>query len=205
MDDQIEALIEKIGLLNAELEAEFAKRQAQLRYGMERGRAIFEEEILRRHKELRTKTLRYIRDASPLVALTAPVIYSLIIPLVLLDLSVMIYQALCFPVYGLTKVRRTDYLIFDRHNLAYLNIIEKVNCGYCSYANGLIGFVREVAARTEQYWCPIKHARRVISNHAYYAEFTDYGDADAYRKRIEELSAKKGHTRPPGKEDDKSG
>jgi hypothetical protein len=36
--------------------------------------------------------------------------------------------------------------------------IEKINCAYCSYANGAIASVREMASRTEIYWCPIKHA-----------------------------------------------
>ena len=57
----------------------------------------------------------------------------------------MAYQAICFPVYKIPKVRRRDYLVFDRHHLAYLNIIEKINCAYCSYANGAIAFMREVA------------------------------------------------------------
>ena len=94
------------------------------------------------------------------MVLTAPVIYSLIVPIVLVDLWVMAYQAICFPIYKIPKVRRRDYLVFDRHHLAYLNTIEKINCAYCSYCNGAIAFVREVASRTEVYWCPIKHARR---------------------------------------------
>jgi hypothetical protein len=84
-------------------------------------------------------------------------------------------------------VRREEYLVFDRHYLAYLNAIEKLNCAYCSYANGLIAYVREIAARTEQYWCPIKHARRVIDVHARYAMFDDYGDAEGYQQRLEGL------------------
>jgi hypothetical protein len=105
----------------------------------------------------------------------------LIVPLVLLDLFVTAYQAACFPVYGIAKVRRADYLVFDRHHLGYLNALEKLNCAYCSYANGLIAYVREIAGRTEKYWCPIKHARRVIGAHPHYAEFRDYGDAAAFR------------------------
>jgi len=58
---------------------------------------------------------------------------------------------------------------------------------YCSYANGLIAYVREVASRTEQCWCPIKHARRVIAAHDHYAAFLDYGDAEAYRRKLQAL------------------
>jgi hypothetical protein len=187
MNPHIVALTQKIEALEAELEAELAQTRAELRVGLERGRAVFEEEILRRHRELRTRLSTYILKAHPLVILTAPVIYAVIIPLVLLDLFVTIYQAVCFPVYGIPKVRRGDYLIFDRYHLAYLNAFEKLNCGYCAYANGLIGYVREIAGRTEQYWCPIKHARRVIGAHPGYAMFEDYGDADGYRKRQQQL------------------
>jgi hypothetical protein len=182
MTPQITALTDKIRELEAELDAELAQRRAELHVGMERGRAFFEEEILRRHREMRTRLWTYIRNAHPLVIVTAPVIYSLIIPFVLLDIFVTIYQAVCFPVYGIPKVRRSDYLVFDRYHLAYLNALEVLNCAYCSYANGLIAYVREIAGRTEQHWCPIKHARRVIGAHPRYATFEDYGDADGYRK-----------------------
>ncbi len=189
MNQHIVALTDRIHALEAELEAELAKRRAELRVGLEHGRAVFEEEILRRHRELKIRLGTYVLGARPLVILTAPVIYSLVVPLALLDLFVTIYQAICFPVYGIPKVRRRDYLVFDRHHLAYLNAVEKINCAYCSYANGLIAYVREIAARTEQHWCPIKHARRAIGAHSRYALFDDYGDAEGYQKRLEELRA----------------
>jgi len=46
----------------------------------------------------------------------------------------------------------------DRSKLHYLNALESLNC-VCCYANGLTAFVAEIAGRTEQHWCPIKHAR----------------------------------------------
>ncbi|MDP3896799.1 MAG: hypothetical protein Q8Q62_08990 [Mesorhizobium sp.] len=185
MNPKIVALTDSIRALEAELEAEIAGRRAGLRFGLEQGRARFEAEILRRHRELRTRLSSYVLRARPLVVLTAPFIYALIVPLVLLDVFVTVYQAVCFPAYGIRKVKRGDYLIFDRHHLAYLNAIEKLNCAYCSYANGLIAYVREIAGRTEQHWCPIKHARRMAGAHPAYAGFEDYGDAEAYRELIE--------------------
>ncbi len=189
MNPLITTLTEKIQALESELEAELAKLRAGLRVGLEDGRAVFEEEILRRHRELKRGAFRYILSAKPLVILTAPVIYALIVPLALLDLFITIYQAVCFPVYGIPKVRRRDYLVFDRGHLAYLNVIEKFNCAYCSYGNGLIAYAREIVGRTEQYWCPIKHARRVIGAHARYAKFEDYGDAENYQARLQEHRA----------------
>jgi len=194
--DHVAHLMDRIAALEMELAAEVAKERAGLRYGLEQGRIAFEQEVLRRHRELRTRLSEYILNARPLVVLTAPVIYSLIVPLVILDISVSIYQAVCFPAYGIEKVRRRDYFTFDRAHLAYLNALERLNCAYCSYANGLIAYVREIAGRTEQYWCPIKHARRMIATHDHYREFVDYGDAEAYRERIAALTQAHG-IKPP--------
>ena len=191
MSPTIASLTDRIQALETELEAELAKRRAELHVGLEKGRAHFEAELLRRHREMRTRLSTYIAHARPMVVLTAPVIYALIVPLVLLDLFVSLYQAICFPAYGIEKVRRGDYMVFDRHHLGYLNVLEKFNCAYCSYANGLIAYVREIAGRTEKHWCPIKHARRVVGAHSAYARFEDYGDAEGYRKLEEEMAAKR--------------
>ena len=187
MTTQLDTLMEKMRGVEAEIEVELAKRREELRFHFEKRRIVFEQEVARLHKELKTRLSRYIIEANPLTVLTAPVIYSLIVPIALLDLSVMAYQAICFPVYRIPKVRRRDYLVFDRHHLAYLNAIEKFNCAYCSYANGAIAFMREVASRTEVYWCPIKHARRVLGPHPHYQGFADFGDAEGYRTKIRQL------------------
>ena len=187
MTPQITELIDRIRTLEGELDAEIAKRSAELRIGIEHGRIAFEEELLRRNRGLRLKLAPYLLGANPLVMLVSPVIYAGIVPLLLLDLFVSLYQAVCFPVYGIAKVKRADYFVFDRHHLAYLNALEKLNCAYCSYANGLIAYAREILARTEQYWCPIKHARRVIGTHARYALFDDFGDGENYQARLIEL------------------
>jgi hypothetical protein len=104
----------------------------------------------------------------------------LIIPFVALDIFVSVYQAVCFPIYGIRKVPRSDFIAIDRQHLQYLNGLQKLNCVYCGYCNGVISWVREVAARTEAYWCPIKHARSLAGTHGYYADYADYGDAEAF-------------------------
>ena len=130
---------------------------------------------------------RYVGGANAATVLTAPLIYSLLLPFALLDLWVTIYQIICFRAWRVKLVRRRDFFAIDRHQLAYLNGLEKLNCLYCSYANGVIAYVREVAARTEQYWCPIKHAKRVRGSHERYGSFVPYGDAASYRTRLEGL------------------
>ena len=95
-----------------------------------------------------------------------------------------IYQWVCFPIYRIARVPRREYFVIDRHRLAFLNAIEKANCTFCSYANGVIADVCEVAARTEQYWCPIKHARAIAAPHVRYHLFFDYGNAEGYRREL---------------------
>ena len=187
MPNQIEVLIEKIRELEAELEIALANRAEELRLRILDGKIEYTNDILAAHRALKKSLLKYVLDSSPLKILTLPFIYGIAPPLVLLDASVSLYQFVCFPVYGIPKVNRKDYLVFDHSNLAYLNLIEKVHCAYCSYGNGIIAYAREIAARTEQYWCPIKHAKRIKAAHSRYNRFVDYGDAEAYHKKLGEL------------------
>jgi hypothetical protein len=188
--EEIAHLAASIRTLERELEAALAKRRVELNYQVQDGVVQFEHEVIERHRLLKARLLKYVFGARPAMILTAPAIYALIIPFALLDLFVALYQAVCFPVYGIPRVRRSDYFAFDREQLAFLNAVEKINCAYCAYANGLLGYVREIASRTEEYWCPIKHARRVLGTHPRYASFVDFGDADAYRHDLESLRDK---------------
>lgn len=187
MSDAVSELVAEIRELEGQLDVELAVRRVDLNYRLEEERVIFEEDVARLHRKLRTTLRDYIANSGLLAALTAPFIYAVIIPFALLDVFVTTYQAVCFPVYGISKVRRKDYIIFDRQHLGYLNYIEKLNCAYCSYGNGLIAYVSEIVSRTEQYWCPIKHARRIAGAHLRYSNFVDYGDAGAYHQQLESM------------------
>lgn len=132
----------------------------------------------------------------PLVALSSPLIYSLIVPFALADFWVSLYQAVCFPIYRVETVKRSAYFKFDRVNLPYLSALERFNCLYCSYVNGVIGFVREVAARTEQYWCPIKHEATPVDPHERYSGFSAFGDAADFGSRRREMRAELSAPRP---------
>jgi hypothetical protein len=123
-----------------------------------------------------------IGDSSIFSLITAPVIYLGIIPIVLLDIYTTVYQKLCFKDYGLLRVSRRGYILRDRHKLGYLNWIERINCDYCAYFNGVIAYAREVAGRTELHFCPIRNATLRKHPHAQYSSFTAYGDAAAYEK-----------------------
>lgn len=187
MDKRIEELIEKIRKLEGELYQEVQKKEAEFYYKISGQKVRFEREIRKQHQAFKQRVGRYLVEAQILNILTAPIIWFILIPALFLDGSVTLFQFFCFPIYGIPKVKRRKYIVIDRHALSYLNLIEKINCFYCSYFNGLISYVREIAGRTEQYWCPIKHARRVASFHSRYAKFFEYGDAESYRRQLAQL------------------
>lgn len=189
MKPQIDELLARIAALQNDLEEEYRKA----REDWAQKKADLAEEFLRQQRRYKTGLFRFLLRSRWPVILTAPVIYAGWVPFLLMDLFVTLYQSICFPIYRIPKVKRSDYLVFDREDLPYLNIIEKFNCFYCSYGNGVAAYTREVAARTEQYWCPIKHARRLKGAHERYPSFFDYGDAEAYQQGLNRLRRQYGN------------
>lgn len=184
MHDRIVQLIDQIIALEQDLEQELEQKQSEFRYRLEKRKAIFEQEMLQSQRKLKLGLLRFIGGAKLRNLLSMPVIYGLALPLLLVDVAVVFYQWFCFSLWGIEKVRRREYWVMDRGQLVYLNWIEKLNCLYCSYANGLAAYIREVASRTEQYWCPIKHAHRIRQPHPRYWRYSDFGDAVSYRNQL---------------------
>ncbi|MEE4282970.1 MAG: hypothetical protein V2I41_13575 [Pseudomonadales bacterium] len=177
-----------------EIQTRISEYQEQLEQEYERLRAEFvqqRQELAHRFVEIQQRhrigVWRYLRNSRITVVLTAPLVYSGWVAFAALDTFVSLFQAICFPIYGIPKVSRSEYMVFDRADLPYLNLIEKFNCFYCSYGNGVSAYAREVSARTEQYWCPIKHARRLTDAHRNYPLFFEHGDGEAYRKGLERL------------------
>lgn len=167
-----------------ELEQELETEAERLRVEFAERLAAGGDRLRASQKALRQRLWPYLRDARPAHLLTAPVIYGLIVPLAALDLALTVFQHVCFRAWGIDRVRRRPFFAYDRHRLDYLNIIEKLNCNYCAYANGLIAYAREVAGRTEQYWCPVRHAARVNAPHRQYRQFVPYGDGEAYQREL---------------------
>ena len=190
MNPKISELLARIQQMELEIEQEMKRRRTELQADFEKTRVKFEHEVLEQQRRFKTGIFKYLLSANLLSLLTAPVIYSVLFPMLLLDLFVTVYQHICFRAYGIPRVKRSDYFVYDRAHLAYLNLIEKINCAYCSYGNGLMAYAREIVARTEQYWCPIKHARKVMAAHPYYTGFVDFGDAQSYQRELENLRKK---------------
>ena len=179
------ALSGRIKALEKELANVLEEKEKAFDYHWTMGKARFTKAVLSEHHGLKHGLTSYLLQGRFLAYLTAPIIYSGIVPFCLLDLFLIVYQGICFPVYGIPKVPRADYFVFDRARLKYLNLLERFNCWFCSYGNGLFAYATEIAARTEQHWCPIKHASRLRSPHSRYSHFIDYGDAKRYRKQVE--------------------
>jgi hypothetical protein len=185
MNDRIHHLLAQMAALEGELRTAVHDQESRMFFQIKGKRVEFEREVRLAHRQLKTGLLRWLVTNRPQNLITGPLIYGMAIPLLALDACVSLYQWACFPVYGIAKVRRSDYLVFDRHQLGYLNLIEKFHCTYCEYGNGLMGYMAEILARTEEYFCPIKHARKILGTHARHQRFLAYGDAKDYEARLE--------------------
>ena len=187
MNDDIRRLVQQLADLEEELRDKLHEQETRILFRLEGRKVEFEQSVKEAHDQLRARVLPWLSRASWRSYASAPVIYSLLVPFVLLDLFVSCYQGICFSLYRIPKVKRSRYIVVDRLHLRYLNSIQRFNCVYCGYVNGLIAYVREVSSRTEQYWCPIKHARRVTGSHSRYASFLDYGDGEDFEEKLEAL------------------
>ena len=187
MNPNVADILSRIRQLEEELESDFKRRRLALEADFEHRKVHFEEAILEQHRRFKTGLLAYLMAAELRHVLSVPFVYSLLLPMLALDLALTIYQWVCFPLYRMARVRRSECWVYDRSHLAYLNALEKINCAYCSYGNGLAAYFSEIASRTEQYWCPIKHSRRLAHAHDRYHRFVDYGDAQNYQAQLQAL------------------
>ncbi|HEY0665731.1 MAG TPA: hypothetical protein VGD24_06680 [Gallionella sp.] len=185
MNNRISQIVDQIAALESELHEAVEKQQGSLRYRIKGRHVVFEQAIREAHDRVRLGLFRWFLTVRPQNYLTMPVIYGMAVPLALFDLFVSLYQFTCFPVYRIARVKRANYIVYDHHLLAYLNVIEKAHCLYCSYAVGLLAYAGEIIARTEQYFCPIKHAHKIRGAHSRYARFLRYGDEDDFHGRLE--------------------
>jgi len=184
MKEHFEKTLEKIRQLEQELEKELAKKSRQIIENFKKRKIRFEKNIRTQQKKFKTGLFKYIFGARLLHVLIAPIIYAMVVPIAFMDLMIFVYQHICFRVYKIPRVKRSEYFVIDRQHLSYLNSLEKFNCMYCGYGNAVAAYTKEIIARTEQYWCPIKHASYVKDPHSRYYKFFEYGDAENYRKNF---------------------
>ena len=187
MNDQIAQILAQMAALEGDLRAAVQAQESKIFFQIKGKRVEFERSVTEAHRKLKKSLFRWLITDRPQNLITGPIIYAMVVPMLMLDLCVSFYQWACFPIYRIAKVRRGDYIVFDRRHLAYLNSIEKFHCTYCEYGNGLMAYISEILARTEQYFCPIKHAHKILGTHARYNRFLDYGEAEAYEAKLQEF------------------
>jgi hypothetical protein len=115
--------------------------------------------------------------------ISMPIIWSLVIPVVILDIWIELYHRTCFPLYGIPYVKRQNYVLIDRHKLQYLSFTQKIGCVYCGYVNGIIHYWSEIGGRTEKYWCGIMHHKKkgfIPPKH--HVTFLRYGDKKQFEQ-----------------------
>ena len=185
MNDRIRHLLDQITALEDDLRVALHEQESGVLFQIKGKRIEFEAVVKQTHRRLKMGFFHWLVTNRPQNLITGPIIYSMIVPLVILDLFVSFYQATCFPIYRIAKLRRADYIVFDRQHLEYLNWIEKFHCTYCAYGSGLVAYVSAIIGKTEEYFCPIKHARKIVGSHPRYGRFLDYGEAADYAAKLE--------------------
>jgi len=189
MDERLKIILKKIEELNLALRQEQTRLAKKYGFSISNRHITFLRNIKEKNRHFRIPAWKYIIPTNIRHILSMPFIYMMIVPSVILDIFITIYQAAAFPLYRIPKVKRSDYIVYDRRFLDYLNIIQKIHCLYCSYINGLYQYSVEIAARTERYWCPIKSAAKDAPNHSWYKHYADYGDPEEWDKRFNDHKA----------------
>lgn len=187
MNRTINNIINDMRDLEEELEELIEQQQRSFLYKVEGAKIEFEKAVVAKQKALKIGLIQWLKNSRMRSIISIPFIYGMFIPLALMHLTIEIYQATCFPLYNIPKIKRRDYFIADRQQLPYLNIIEKFNCAYCSYGNAVIAYTREIIGRTELYWCPIKHARKALGSHKHYQQFMNFGEYENYHEKAIKL------------------
>lgn len=184
MQTSIKDILEKIEKLNTELKWEYERLAKKYGFELQKRKIIFLEEFRRRNRWLKFPAWKYVIPTNIRHLLSIPFIYGVFPFALLFDIVITLYQWICFSLYKIPLVSRKDYFIYERRYLDYLNIIQKLNCLYCSYFNWLAGYAVEIGARTERYWCPIKAAQKPKFSHGWYRDFADYGNPEEWNEKI---------------------
>ncbi|NOZ44071.1 MAG: hypothetical protein GXP45_02845 [bacterium] len=187
MKSSINRILQDIELKKQELKEAYLELRSKYGFSRKGKKIIFSKEAIIRGKKFKKPLQKIFLSPNLRHVLSIPFIYLIIIPIAILDLFLWLYQQTALRLYKIPLVKRKDYLVFDRKELAYLNVLEKVNCLYCSYANGIFSYAVEIAGRTEKYRCPIKHAKRGEGAHHREKCFSDYGDAEEFRKEYNNI------------------
>lgn len=182
MKSTISRILQEIENKRKELAEEYERIKKKYNFEYIKWKIIFSKEQKLENKKKKRSFWQTTKSTTFREYLSIPFIYSMMIPAVILDLFLFMYQQTAMRLYRIPLVKRSDYITLERKHLDYLNWVEKLNCIYCSYVNWLFAYAVEIAWRTEKYWCPIKHAKKMTSSHNWEKYFADYGDADWFKE-----------------------
>ena len=182
MKSQINKILEDINSKKQELILEYEKAKEKYGFKIEGKKIIWNKDTEKKLKKSKKSISETLFSASIREIISMPFIYAMIIPAIILDIFLFMYQNTAIRLYKIPLTKRSDYIIFDRKQLAYLNWLQKLNCIYCSYVNWLFQYAVEIAWRTEKYWCPIKHARKKSWTHDWEEHFADYWDSEWFKE-----------------------
>ena len=119
MNDRIRSLLNQMNALEDEMRAALQSQETKMFFEIRGRRIEFEKAVEQTHRKLKKNIFRWLVTNRPQNLITGPIIYGMIFPLLILDICVSLYQATCFPIYGVVKVRRRDYIAFDRQHLEW--------------------------------------------------------------------------------------
>lgn len=115
---------------------------------------------------------------------SVPIIFSVIIPIVLLDIWIEIYHRVCFSLYRIPLIKRKHYIQIDRQKLTYLNRRQRICCMYCSYVGGVVNYWSKIIGETEKYWCGIKHKENPeYIEPRHHQNFAEYNNEEDFNEK----------------------
>lgn len=189
MDSKIKHIQAKIDELELALYEEYERLAFKYGFSIEQKRVEFRQKFRERNRTFRIPAWKYAFPVNIRHFLSIPFIYAMIVPTVILDIFLNLYNWTAMPLYRIPLVRRSDYIVFDRQFLDYLNWIQKLNCIYCSYVNGVFAFAVELGGRTERYWCPIKAAHKRPPRNNWYCDYADFGSPEQWLEKFNQQDA----------------
>ena len=189
MDSKIKQIQEKIDELEQALQHEQERLAEKYGFSIRQKRIEFLQKFRERNRTFRIPTWKYAIPVNIRHVLSIPFIYVMIVPTIILDLFLTMFNWIALPLYHIPVVKRGDYIVYDRQFLDYLNHIQKINCLYCTYVNGVFAYAVEIGGRTERYWCPIKAAHKRPAGNKWYADYADYGNPEQWLEKFNNLDA----------------
>lgn len=189
MDSKIKKIQQAINELEIALEQEYTLLAEKYGFSIKEKRIEFLQHFKDKNKAFRVPAWKYAIPSNIRHVLSVPFIYMMIIPTVILDLFLTVYNWTALPLYHIPSVKRADFIVYDRQFLDYLNWIQKLNCLYCTYVNGLFAYAVEIGGRTERYWCPIKAAQKPRARNNWYNDYADYGNPEEWHEKFNKPKA----------------